>query len=257
MFFKTVPAKIEPAPESEPEGTFEALVSIFGNVDYQNERVQKGAFAENLKQWADSGDPIPVVWSHQADDPNMHLGVVEDAKETDDGLYVKARLDMDHPPAKRVYDLLKDRRVKQFSFAYDILDSAEKDGVTDLTKLAIHEVGPTPLGANPATQLIGTKKRGRKAGRVISAVNERALRAAIDHLVSILDQIEEQEIEEEEVEAPEDGPVPESEPEPQVTVEGHEPGGDATPAAASTSAESKALDGLVNAALADLIRLQG
>ena len=45
-------------------GNVEALVSVFGNVDYQGDRVMKGAFDVSLLKWAVSGDPIPVIWSH-------------------------------------------------------------------------------------------------------------------------------------------------------------------------------------------------
>lgn len=151
------------------EGTFEALVAVFGNVDAYGDVIVKGAFADTLKEWNESGHPIPVVWSHAKDDPFSHIGVVEEAKETDTGLLVTGRLDLDNPTAAQVHRLLKGGRVKEFSFAfsYDPEDvtPAKRDGVEvrELHRLKLHEVGPTMIGANPATELISVKSAGIKA----------------------------------------------------------------------------------------------
>ena len=151
------------------EGTFEALVAVFGNVDAYGDVIVKGAFADTLKEWDESGHPIPVVWSHAKDDPFSHIGVVEEAKETDTGLLVTGRLDLDNPTAAQVHRLLKGGRVKEFSFAfsYDPQDvtPAKRDGVEvrELHRLKLHEVGPTMIGANPATELISVKSADIKA----------------------------------------------------------------------------------------------
>lgn len=151
------------------EGTFEALVAVFGNVDAYGDVIVRGAFADTLKEWDESGHPIPVVWSHAKDDPFSHIGVVEEAKETDTGLLVTGRLDLDNPTAAQVHRLLKGGRVKEFSFAfsYDPEDvtPAKRDGVEvrELHRLKLHEVGPTMIGANPATELISVKSADIKA----------------------------------------------------------------------------------------------
>src|SRR6476620_11263863 len=100
---------------NEEEGTFEAIVSVFGNVDAQGDEVVRGAFDATLAKWKASGDPTPVVWSHQHIDPHAYIGSVEDAAETDEGLWVKAKLDLDTPNGAQVHRLLRARRIKQFS----------------------------------------------------------------------------------------------------------------------------------------------
>lgn len=142
----------------EGAGTFEAVVSVFGNVDLVGDRVVAGAFETSLKDWADSGDPIPVIWSHKWDDPHMHIGAVTEASEVADGLLVKGALDLDAPVAAQVYRLLKERRVKEFSFAYDVVrEKRAPDGANELLELKVIEVGPTLKGANPTTQLLDVK----------------------------------------------------------------------------------------------------
>lgn len=141
-------------------GTVEALVSVFNNVDYGNDRVMPGAFAQTLQEWDAKGDPIPVIWSHEWDDPTSHIGVVTSAAETTDGLLTTFQLDVEaNPKAAYVARLLKQRRVTQFSFGYSVREYqyvTDPDGkqVRELTNVDVFEVGPTLLGMNPATQLI-------------------------------------------------------------------------------------------------------
>ena len=148
--FKAVDAKT---------GQFEALVSVFGNVDMGGDRVVKGAFAKSLARWEEKGDPIPVIWNHMWENPEAHIGAIPpgDAAETDDGLVVKGRIDLDNPFAKQVYRLLGERRVTEFSFGYNLLESEKKDGALDLLEIDLFEVGPTLKGMNPATELLAVK----------------------------------------------------------------------------------------------------
>jgi HK97 family phage prohead protease len=144
-------------------GTYEAWVSIFGNVDLQGDRVLPNFFDESLKNWVESGDPIPSIYSHQWDNPFAHIGYAEpDAVVPDDlGLHVKeAKVDVDKEFASQVFDLMDQRRIREFSFAYDVeIEEKSKDvaGANDLIKGDLIEFGPTLKGANPDTILAGTK----------------------------------------------------------------------------------------------------
>jgi HK97 family phage prohead protease len=153
-----------------PEGTFEALVAVFRNVDHYSDRILPGAFIGTLGRWAASGDPIPVIFSHQWDDLDAHVGAVLEASETADGLWVRARLDLDEPFAAKMWRLLSERRIREFSFAYDVLQSRPASGgVTELLELELIEVGPCLKGANPATELIGVKTRPARGLAGLSA----------------------------------------------------------------------------------------
>jgi Escherichia/Staphylococcus phage prohead protease len=176
MRHKAAPAQV--APEVDPDtGTFEAIVSVFNNKDLGGDIVRPGAFTKSLDVWGESGDPIPIYWSHRMDDPSMNIGAVEEARELtagdkaipewanthvkeNGGLYVKGRLD-DFGLGKHVAHLMKTRRVKQFSFSYDVIsEHKSKSGdANELTELWLHEVGPTPLGMNPLTELLAAKQR--------------------------------------------------------------------------------------------------
>jgi HK97 family phage prohead protease len=143
------------------DGQFTALVAVFGNKDHGGDVIVPGAFAESLREWEASGDAIPAIWSHQWSDPFAHIGWSLSAAETADGLLVTAQLDLENPTALQTYKLLKQRRVKEFSFGYDVVDGGyvtqDEDEFFELRKLNLIEFGPTLKGMNPETQLLGTK----------------------------------------------------------------------------------------------------
>lgn len=152
----------------EGAGVFEAIVSVFGNVDYAGDRVLFGAFANTLEAWKSSGDPIPVIFSHQWDDLDSHVGVVLEAEElapgdarlpeelkANGGLWVKFRLDVEEDFAGRLAKKLERRSLREFSFAYDVkVERRAGDGANDLVELDLIEVGPCLKGMNPSTALM-------------------------------------------------------------------------------------------------------
>lgn len=177
------------------EGEFTAYASVFGNVDSYGDKVIRGAFADDLKAWKATGNPIPLLWGHDMLDPFSNIGHVADAKEDDHGLLVRAQLDLEAPKAMQVYRLIKGRRVNQMSFAYDVLERAlvEKDNeyFVELKKLHLYEVSVVPIGANSETEILEVKAFRQlaldvKAGRVLSAKNESAIRSAHEALGGVL-----------------------------------------------------------------------
>jgi hypothetical protein len=145
----------------DAKGIFEAIVAVFNNVDRIGDKILPGAFKDTLANWETKGRPIPVIFSHQWENLDAHIGHVLEAKETDEGLYVKGQLDMDEDFAARVWKKMKAGTLAEFSFAYDEVDAgpAKVDGehIHELRKLDLMEVGPCLVGMNPETQLLGVK----------------------------------------------------------------------------------------------------
>lgn len=203
-------------------GRFEAVVSVFGNVDIQGDRVLRGAFSKSLDKWRSSGAPIPIIWSHDWADPFAHIGAADPqlARELPQGLKLVGNLDIGKPFAAQVYDLLKTQRVKEWSFSYDVKDERQgEDKANELLELDLIEAGPTLKGANPATQTLGVKaalEAAAKAGRTLSTKNENQLRQAYDIIGSVLSSVAKQEPEEEKAQEPEPPVEPEPVPEPEA-----------------------------------------
>ena len=181
MKYKTFPLHSFKAASDAPEGTFEAIVAVFGNVDRIGDKIIPGAFKDTLAVWKAKDRPIPVIFSHQWENLDAHIGQVLEAKEVDEGLYVKGALDIDESYAARVWKKMKAGTLAEFSFAYDVVDSAQvkSDGeyVNELRKLDLMEVGPCLVGMNPETQLLGVKEGRRnstKDSRRIQAIHDAA-----------------------------------------------------------------------------------
>jgi HK97 family phage prohead protease len=192
MQLKTRPAQLKALDhDGDPPGTFEALVSVFGNVDDVGDRVLPGAFTNTLGRWAAKGNPIPIIWSHDWSDPRSIVGKAVEATETDAGLLIKGQLRLGSGYADDVYDLLKQRIVTNFSFAYDEVKANQNESdpsIRDLHELELFEVGPCLVGVNPATELMAVK--ANKQGRTLSAANEKQLRSAVALIVSVLKSVD-------------------------------------------------------------------
>ena len=102
--------------------TFDREPDSYGDV------VAKGAFADTLRAWADSGRPIPLLFAHNMDDPDYNIGSVTSAEEDDRGLRVTAEFDPDNPKAQYVRKLVNEGRVSKMSFAYEALDEGPVSG---------------------------------------------------------------------------------------------------------------------------------
>ena len=95
------------------------------------------------------------------------------------GLLVVGQMDLDDdsPTAKtrKVWRLVKGRRVKNWSFHYETLKASmgvkDDQRVRFLEKLHITEVGPTHLGANTATQTVETKAAAEALGLSVAELD--------------------------------------------------------------------------------------
>lgn len=185
--FKQYDVDLKSAPDDDPEGTIIALASVFGTVDLVGDRVIKGAFTKTLRKWRESGDPIPIILSHQWGDVNAHIGVADpvDVKQTPMGLIGKGKLDIhDNPVAAQTFKLLKRRSLKAFSFGYRVLDEElTEDGINDLKELDLIEFGPTLRGAHPDAELLGVKDAVMamqvKSGQLRQRTEEAAMEIAM------------------------------------------------------------------------------
>jgi len=192
--------KLQVKADGLAEGQFEAYASVFGNVDSYGDVVVKGAFADSLTEWKDSGLPIPLLFGHRMDDPDFNLGTVE-AVEDEHGLKVLATFDaeqlaIESSKTAQAYRLVKSGRVNQMSFAYDVLDGSqvEKDGQSyyELRKLRLHEVSTVQVGANQDTEILAVKqaaaavRAGVKAGRVLAQKHIDSLRSAQEAIAAVI-----------------------------------------------------------------------
>jgi HK97 family phage prohead protease len=199
----------------EGAGQFEAIVAVFGNIDSYGDRMVKGCFERTLRAPPEGRGFPAVVWSHQWG--MVPIGASLEAEEVEKGLRIVGQLLIeDHSTAREVYAAMKLQggdglpALREFSFAFFIVDSAEitEDGETirEIKDVDLLEVGPTLIGANSETELIGVraapvtattvalerslhsviKAAELKEGQVLSAANRGLLEDAIVALEKVL-----------------------------------------------------------------------
>lgn len=155
-------------PDSEAGGSEEldsgeivAYASTFGTRDSYGDVIVKGAFAETLAEWKASGNTLPLLYGHDFGDPFSNIGGITEAIEDDHGLKITARLDLDNAKAAQVYHLLKERRLSQLSFAFDVLDGSEvkadDEWSFEIRRVKLYECSIVPIGANQETSIVSVK----------------------------------------------------------------------------------------------------
>lgn len=163
MLTKTHEVQLKAATDNEGGTSFEGYAAVFGNIDLGGDKIVKGAFAETLsKRYPDDGAGIPVYWNHNTDDPFANIGVTSKAVEDDHGLLVSVPVDTSTDYGKQVAKLLKEGRVTQMSFAFDVkdgafVDSDDEGSFYELRKLDLFEVSVVPIGMNQATEITSVK----------------------------------------------------------------------------------------------------
>lgn len=174
--------------------------------DAYGDVIAKGAFTKSLERWADLGMPIPLLYGHNTDDPEYNIGAVTLAKEDERGLYIEADFDAENPKAQYVRKLVKEGRLFQFSFAFEVMDAGEvtlENGIkaNELRELDIFEVSLVQIPANQHAEVVEVK-----SGRRNSAKDESDLRRInelLDEIEEIIDRLIDEPVQEQPAEEPE------------------------------------------------------
>jgi len=88
--------------EEKDEGIFEGYGSVFNNTDLGNDIIKKGAFEKSLKKKGPKG--VKMLYQHKSD---MPIGVYEEIREDEKGLYVKGKLALGTQAGKEAHELMK------------------------------------------------------------------------------------------------------------------------------------------------------
>ncbi|KRW96311.1 HK97 family phage prohead protease [Paracoccus sp. MKU1] len=107
------------------EGTrIEGYASLFGLADQGGDVVVRGAYAASLKRLAARGDRARMLWQH---DPARPIGVWEEIREDEKGLWVKGRLLPEIAQAREAAALVAAGAIDGLSIGYRTI-AAERDG---------------------------------------------------------------------------------------------------------------------------------
>jgi HK97 family phage prohead protease len=102
------------------DATIEGYASVFGSVDQGGDAVLPGAFAPSLK----AGRKVRMLWQHDAFQP---IGVWDDVREDQKGLWVRGRILTDVAKGREAASLVAAGAIDGLSIGYRT-KRAERDG---------------------------------------------------------------------------------------------------------------------------------
>ncbi len=130
----------QPLALAETEGgtVIEGYASLFGLTDQGGDMVARGAYGACLKRMATSGQRAKMLWQHDATAP---IGVWDEIREDERGLWVKGRLLPDVALAREAEALLRAGAIDGLSIGYRAV-AAERDakGRRVLSEIDLWEV---------------------------------------------------------------------------------------------------------------------
>lgn len=140
------------------DGVFEGYGAVFGNVDFGGDVIAAGAFSQTIKDIAATGRKLPMLWQHDSYNP---IGVFDEVKEDDTGLYVKGRVFVNTRQGADAYELLKGMAITGMSIGYGTVVSQrdENTGIRTLKQLDLYEVSLVTFPMNDAARVDSVKTK--------------------------------------------------------------------------------------------------
>lgn len=162
--FKTLPGEFKLAGD---DGTIEGYASVFDVVDLGRDSVARGAFAKSLV-----ARKPKMLWQHSSDQP---IGVWDEAREDDRGLFVKGRLLQEVQQGREALALLKAGAIDGLSIGYRAITAATDAGgrIRKLLEVELHEISIVTNPMLPSAKVHSVKSAD---GRFDPKLMERALR---------------------------------------------------------------------------------
>lgn len=144
MQHKSLAIPFELKREPDADGAFEGYASVFENVDNGLDVVSRGAFAKSL-----GSRKVKMLWQH---DPEKVIGVWDEIKEDERGLYVKGRILKDVQKGAEAMALLRAGALDSMSIGYRTVQ-ATKEGAGNVRRLLEVDLFEISLVTFPMNEL--------------------------------------------------------------------------------------------------------
>lgn len=132
----------------------EGYASFFGEVDRGGDVVTKGAYAKSLAEIAKGGGQVKMLWQH---DPAQPIGVWDEVREDNRGLFVKGRILTDIAKGREAARLIEAGAIDGLSIGYRTVRAAKNDkGQRLLKELELWEVSLVTFPMLPSAR-VGAK----------------------------------------------------------------------------------------------------
>ena len=154
------------------DGAFEGYASLFGKEDLARDVVMPGAFHDSLRARGVRG--IKLLFQH---DPGQPIGVWDEIREDEKGLFVKGRLMLDVARGREVLALMLEGALDGLSIGFRTL-KGQKDRATGrrmLRKIDLWEISVVTFPMMPEARVSSVQNRIIKASPPTERVFERWL----------------------------------------------------------------------------------
>lgn len=145
-------ASFELKKEPDQDGIFEGYASVFGVVDQGMDVVQRGAYTKTLG----SGRKVKMLWQH---DPQKVIGVWEEIKEDERGLFVRGRLLKGIRLAEEAMVLMRAGAIDSMSIGYRTIEAVPEGGgrIRKLVEVELHEISVVTFPMLPDAKITDVK----------------------------------------------------------------------------------------------------
>ncbi|WP_299843139.1 HK97 family phage prohead protease [uncultured Roseovarius sp.] len=136
------------------DSLIEGYASFFGDADQGGDIVTKGAYAASLTRLATEGRQVKMLWQH---DPAQPIGIWDEVREDERGLFVKGRLLDSVARAREAAALIEAGAIDGLSIGYRTVKATKNDkGQRLLTELELWEVSLVTFPMLPSAR-VGVK----------------------------------------------------------------------------------------------------
>jgi len=138
-------------------GRIEGYLNTFDYKDYAGDITRKGAFTRSLKSIANSGRKVPILYQHDTRTP---IGVWDELKEDEHGLYGVGQLTMEVQAAKEAVARARDGALTGISIGYSVEDEEYKsDEQTNyLNDVTLKEASLVTFPCNDISRVTSVKE---------------------------------------------------------------------------------------------------
>lgn len=145
-------AAFELKKEPDQDGVFEGYASVFGIVDQGMDVVERGAFGKSLG----GGRKVKMLWQH---DQRKVIGVWDEVKEDDRGLFVVGRLLKGVAQAEEAMVLMRAGAIDSMSIGYRTIESIPEGGgrIRKLMEVELHEISLVTFPMLPDAKVTAMK----------------------------------------------------------------------------------------------------
>lgn len=119
-------------------GVIEGYASLFGVVDSGGDIVAPGAYRASLERLKADGRKVKMLWQH---DPDSPIGIWDDVREDEKGLFVKGRVIQDVTKGREALKLIEAGAVDGLSIGYRTINARkDENGRRILQEVELWEV---------------------------------------------------------------------------------------------------------------------